>query len=56
MAGHAAALKASDERIAWVLADPGTSFRLQAALEGAQGPGPLEVLNDLEILDHLLRA
>lgn len=46
----------NDERIAWVLAHPGANRRLKAALEGAIRCHPVEVQNDLEILNLLLRA
>jgi hypothetical protein len=44
----------NDERIAWVLAHPGMSPWLKAALKGATGCPPVEVQNDLEILNLLL--
>ncbi|MBL0935391.1 MAG: hypothetical protein IBJ07_11660 [Rhizobiaceae bacterium] len=46
----------NDERIAWVLAHPRMSPWLKAALEGARQCHPIEVRNDLEILNLLLRA
>ena len=46
----------NDERIAWVLAHPRMSTWLKAALEGARKCHPVEVQNDLEILNLLLRA
>jgi hypothetical protein len=45
----------NDERIAWVLAHPRMSPWLKAALEGAIKCHPIEVQNDLEILNLLLR-
>lgn len=45
----------NDERIAWVLAHPWMSPWLKAALEGARKCHPIEVQNDLEILNLLLR-
>ena len=46
----------NDERIAWVLAHPGMSPWLKAALKGATQCHPVEVQNDLEILNLLLRT
>lgn len=46
----------NDERIAWVLAHPRMSPWLKAALEGARKCHPVDVQNDLEILNLLLRA
>lgn len=50
------AMQTNDERIAWVLAHPGMSPWLKAALNGATQCHPVEVQNDLEILNLLLRA
>lgn len=41
-------------RIAWVLAHPGTSPWLRAALEAALVRDPVEIANDVEMLRHLL--
>jgi hypothetical protein len=49
------ALKTNEQRIAWVLAHPGTSAWLKDALRGARERDPVEVLNELEILTLLLR-
>jgi hypothetical protein len=49
------ALKTNDQRIAWILAHPGTSAWLKDALRGARQRDPVEVLNELEILNLLLR-
>lgn len=46
----------NDERIAWVLAHPRMSPWLKAALEGGRQSDPIEVQNDLEILNLLLRV
>ncbi|MET3712734.1 hypothetical protein ABIC65_003452 [Sphingomonas trueperi] len=43
-------IAAIDRRIAWVLAHPGTSPWLQAALV----EDPLAIANDVEMLRHLL--
>ncbi len=52
---HDDAPQTNDERIAWVLAHPRMSPWLKAALEGARKCHPIEVQNDLEILNLLLR-
>jgi hypothetical protein len=44
-----------EERIAWILANPRSSAWLKQALESANGRDPVAVLNDLEILNLLLR-
>ncbi len=51
-----ATLKEIDVRIAWIMAHPGISSWLKDALRDAIERGPIDVLNDLEILNHLLRA
>jgi hypothetical protein len=50
------AMQTNDERIAWVVAHPGMSPWLKAALNGATQCHPVEVQNDLEILNLLLRT
>lgn len=50
------ALKTNAERIDWVLAHPGMSPWLKTALISARERDPIEVLNDLEILNLLLRT
>ena len=50
------ALKTNDQRIAWILAHPRTSAWLKDALRGARERDPVEVLNELEILNLLLRT
>ncbi len=49
------ALTTNEQRIAWVLAHPGTSAWLKEALRAARERNPVEVLNELEILNLLLR-
>jgi hypothetical protein len=49
------ALKTNEQRIAWVLAHPSTSAWLKDAQRGAWQRDPVEVLNELEILNLLLR-
>lgn len=49
-------LQTSEERIAWVLAQPQISSWLKDALMGARERDPVEVLNELEILNVLLRS
>ncbi len=50
------ALTTNEQRIAWILAHPGTSAWLKDALRGARERDPVEVLNELEILNLLLRS
>lgn len=50
------ALKTNDQRIAWILAHPATSAWLKDALRAARERDPVEVLNELEILNLLLRT
>ncbi|WP_294331816.1 hypothetical protein [uncultured Sphingomonas sp.] len=47
-------IAAIEHRIAWVLAHPGTSPWLRAALEAALAGDPVEIANDVEMLRHLL--
>ncbi|TCT11596.1 hypothetical protein EDC22_104359 [Tepidamorphus gemmatus] len=49
-------LQEAEARIDWVLAHPHTSDWLRTALDGARRRNPVELLNDLEMLDHLLRS
>lgn len=56
MAYPSEAMQTNDERIAWVLAHPQMSPWLKAALRNATQCHPVEVQNDLEILNLLLRA
>ena len=49
------ARKTNEQWIAWILAHPGTSAWLKDALRGARQRDPVEVLNELEILNLLLR-
>ena len=44
-----------DEQVAFVLAHPGMSRWLKQAVRDALDRDPVSVLNDLEILVHLLR-
>lgn len=50
------ALTTNDQRIAWILAHPGTSAWLKDALRAARARDPVELLNELEILNLLLRT
>lgn len=45
-----------DERIRWALAHPGVSDWVKDALRAAGAADPVTVLNDLELLNLLLRA
>lgn len=47
--------KQAEARIDWVLAHPGMSAWLKQSLREARNRDPVHVLNDLEMLDHLLR-
>jgi hypothetical protein len=49
-------LKTNDERIAWILGHPRTSPWLKEALRGARERDPVATLNELQILNLLLRA
>jgi hypothetical protein len=46
----------SNEKIAWVLFRPNMSSWLKNALSTARDRDPIAVLNDPEILNHVLRA
>lgn len=48
-------LKEAERRIDWVLAHPAMSDWLKNTLRGARERDPVAVLNDLEMLNHLLR-
>lgn len=47
-------LAALDQRITWVLENPGISPWLKAAVRSALAEDPVTLVNDLEILTHLL--
>lgn len=49
-------MRAIDERIDWVIAHPGMSAWLKQALKSAVSRNPVELLNDLEIMNALIRA
>lgn len=48
-------LAAADDRIKWALANPRTSEWLKDALRAAISRDPLDVLNELEMLNILLK-
>lgn len=48
-------LKETEDRIDWVLSHPGMSDWLKQALRGGRERNPVDLLNDLEMLDHLLK-
>jgi len=52
----AARLREAEERMAWIEEHPAFSAWLKGALASARGRDPVAVLNDLEILWHLLRG
>lgn len=49
-------LKVAEERIQWVLDRPGMSDWVKGALRTARERNPVDVLNDLEVLNALLRT
>jgi hypothetical protein len=49
-----ASLQAAEVRIDWVLAHPGMSDWLKQSLRSARDREPVDVLNDLEMLQNLL--
>ena len=53
---HCDISKEIDGRINWVLKHPGMSQWLKSALITALERDPISIVNDLEILDGLLRA
>jgi hypothetical protein len=48
-------LEEAEDRIDWVLSHPGMSDWLKQALRDARDRDPLDLLDDLEMLDQLLR-
>lgn len=56
MTQHDEVLKETDDRIAWILAHPGMSAWLKTTLKTALECDAIAVVNDLEILNMLLRA
>ena len=44
-----------DQQIEWLLGNDGTSPWLKVALKGAAACDPVSILNDVEILCHLLK-
>jgi hypothetical protein len=48
-------LRSAEERIEWVLSNPDISEWLKHALHGAMDRDPVDLLNELEILNALLR-
>ncbi|WP_194954773.1 hypothetical protein [Sphingopyxis solisilvae] len=46
----------SDEQIAWILAHPAMSPWLKQALRTARERDPNAVLNDLEVLRHVMNS
>jgi hypothetical protein len=53
---RAARLRQAQQRIAWIEAHPAFSGWLKEALRTARNRDPVDVMNDLEILTHLLRG
>jgi hypothetical protein len=45
-----------EQKIAWVLAHPGMSPWLKNALRSAIDQDPIHIMNDLEVLRHVLSA
>ena len=56
MSPESSALITSNENIDWLLSRPNMSSWLKEALTTAQDRDPIDVLNDLEILNHILRT
>lgn len=48
-------LEEAEDRIDWVLSHPGMSDWLKQTLRGARERDPVDLLNELEMLDHLLK-
>lgn len=48
-------LREAEDRIDWVLSHPDMSDWLKEALRGGRERNPVDLLNDLEMLDHLLK-
>lgn len=48
-------LKEAEDRIDWVLSHSDMSDWLKEALRGGRERNPVDLLNDLELLDHLLK-
>ncbi|UGB39542.1 hypothetical protein [Frateuria soli] len=48
-------LEQAEQRIEWVLSHPGTSDWLKACLRTLRLHHPVQALNDLEVLDMLVR-
>lgn len=53
---ESSALIRSNENIDWVLSRPNMSSWLKEALTTARDRDPIDVLNDLEILNYILRT
>lgn len=49
-------MRVAEDRTNWVLAHPGFSAWLKTALAESRGRDPIELLNELEVLDSLIRA
>lgn len=49
-------LAENNKQIDWVLSCPDTSAWLKQSLTEARDRDPIHILNDLEILNHLLQA
>ena len=48
-------LDAANVRMDWVLSHPGFSAWLKAALSDSRGRDPIELLNELEVLNSVIR-
>lgn len=48
-------MKVANDRMNWVLAHPGFSAWLKTTLAQSRGRDPIELLNELEVLDSLIR-
>lgn len=54
--GEEEVLRTIDDRISYVLEHPGMSSWLKQTLKSALDRSPVDILNDLEILEATLRA
>lgn len=49
-------LDAANDRMDWVLSHPGFSDWLKGAVSDSRGRDPIELLNELEVLNSLIRG
>jgi len=51
-----ASVRQAEQNVAWILAHPAFSDWLKETLRSAMTCDPLQVANDLELLNHVVRA